>query len=183
MIQGNANSVQRLTQGTQDSQVGEQLLKSLSSTAQADQELPDVLFSVMGLDPGKTTGFAIAQVNLTKKNYKWVEVGEVPIQEFSPWLSNHKYLSWITVEDFTLRPGKKTEFLNQGWTNLETAKLVGRVEQFCFENVIKCRVPQPAEKPFGYKLAGIPYVPGKKGTHKWDAMAHCCNLIRRVWKI
>lgn len=141
------------------------------------------IVKVLGIDPGKTTGWCLGVVSLKERKVLKITMGKVPIETFSTWLSSYKDCEWIAVEDFILRDGKKTEFLNQGWHQLETAKLVGRVEQFCFEHGIKCRVAQPAEKPYGYKLAQLPYIPGKKRMDAFDAAAHFYNLIRRVYQI
>lgn len=154
-----------------------------SQNLPTSQEDPGSTVKVLGLDPGLTTGWCLLRVSPSERKVLKIRYGEVKLEKFSPWLISLKNLEWIAVEDFILRDTQKTKFMNQGWHTLETAKLVGRVEHHCIEHGIKYRVAQPAEKPFGYKLAGLPYIPGKKGTHSWDAAAHAYNLIRRVYTI
>lgn len=140
-------------------------------------------FDVLGIDPGITSGFALATVNIQKQSVSFIPSWEVPIGDFSSWLKQYKDVEVIVVEDFVLRPDKKTEFMNKGFTSLETAKLVGRVEQFCFEHDIKRFLAQASDKAFAYKLIGETYVKGKKGMHKLDAKAHARHYVRRRWSI
>lgn len=138
---------------------------------------------ILGIDPGETSGFALAELDLPTRGITWPLIWEVDITEFSENLNYFKLVSLITCEDFTLRPDKQSEFLNRGYTSLKTAKLVGRVEQFGFVNGIPVRTPQAAEKPFAYKLIGLTYVKGKKDMHMADSKAHARNAIRKVWSI
>lgn len=142
--------------------------------------------ALLGLDPGLTSGLAVALVNLQTKEIEWPLLTSCPISSFSETIQqlfDEYVFDYIVCEDFTLRPDKRSEFLNQGFTSLETAKLVGRVEQFCFTNGIVCSTPQASDKPFAYKLIGMTYVKGKKNMHKWDAKAHARLFIRKQWSI
>ena len=137
------------------------------------------LFKILGIDPGITNGFADVFVNLVDKSLSW-NVFEVNIEDFSRqlMLTNPDI---VVIEDFILRPDKKTEFMNKGFTSLETAKLIGRAEQWCYEHGRLCVLAQASDKKFAYALLSETYVKGKKGMHKMDAKAHARHYIRKRW--
>jgi hypothetical protein len=141
---------------------------------------------ILGIDPGLTSGLAVAILDLQTKEIEWPLLAECSIGVFSENLQllHDEYIfDFMVCEDFTLRPDTRSDFLSKGFTSLETAKLVGRVEQFCFTNSIGCSTPQASDKKFAYKLIGMEYVRGKKNMHKWDAKAHARLFIRRHWSI
>ena len=136
-------------------------------------------FKILGIDPGITNGFALALVNIVDKTIEW-KVWETHIDEFSLHLGVHEP-DIVVIEDFILRPDKRTEFMNKGFTSLETAKLVGRAEQWCYEHGRVCSIAQASDKKFAYSLLGETYVKGKKNMHKMDAKAHARHYIRKRW--
>lgn len=139
---------------------------------------------VLGIDPGeKKSGFALLEVLVPARQVDVHRMWLVKPEQFSEELAMLPLLDMIACEDFTLRPGKQTEFLNKGYTKLTTAKFVGRVEQYALERNIPLRCPQPAEKPFGYKLIGKEYVKGKPNMDIYDAAAHARTAIRKMWSV
>lgn len=153
----------------------------LSTTMESEEKK----IRILGIDPGIISGFALLECQLSTRQIEWPLVTQVKIEQYSPFLDSlvPLQLSLISCEDFTLRPGKQTEFLDKGFTSLETAKLVGRTEQFAHTNQIRIVTPQASNKPFAYKLIGMTYVKGKKNMHKFDAKAHARHALRQFWSI
>ena len=141
---------------------------------------------ILGIDPGKTSGFAIySLIPKERDSLKFERWWEVNISDYSPTLEGLTFVTKVGIEDFILRPTGKGSFLTKGkgYHTLDTAKLIGRVEQWAYTNKIQCVVNQPAEKPMGYKMAKLPYVAGKQGTHMMDAAAHARLTIRKVYQL
>ena len=140
-------------------------------------------FKVLGLDPGGLTGYSVSQVNPAERKFSWIKKGELTRKEFNQFLKRAvSVVDYVVCEDFVI------DTRVEGWDNtrqksndLFVAKMVGRVQFACFMYKKPLAIYQPAEKPLGYKKAGLPYVKGKKGTHIWDSMAHNAHFISEQW--
>lgn len=144
---------------------------------------PSSTYRVLGLDPGGTTGWSVAEVDLDAKKFVWLKRGEVSHSEFNRFIAKAiPKVDYVACEDFVIQ----TEV--EGWNNtrqksndLFVAKMVGRVQFACFTYSTALILYLPRDKPLGYKKAGLPYVKGKKGTHTWDSMAHAAHFISDQW--
>lgn len=137
----------------------------------------------LGIDPGGTTGYA--WVRLVGTDLVLIEAGAVSDNGFYDWLDSwaDKALQlpkdaderiFVACEDFIKRPDKG----NQEWLELPVAKQIGAAQYRAYQLNWRCIIQQPSCKPMGYKLAGLPYTPGKAGTHIADAQAHAAFFLR-----
>ena len=143
------------------------------------------IFRVLGLDPGGLTGYCISVVEPKKRKFTWDMdyQGECPTNKFNAMLKKLvPMVDYVVCEDFRIDTRVKDWNVTRETSNdLFVAKLVGRVQFACSVYGKPIILYLPAEKPFGYKKAGLPYVKGKKGTHTWDSMAHNAHFISEQW--
>lgn len=138
----------------------------------------------IGIDPGGTTGYA--WVRLVGTKLVLIEAGSVAESGFFDWLDSwaDKVLQlpaldtderiFVACEDFIKRPDKG----NNDWLELPVAKQIGAAQYRAHQLSWRCVIQQPSCKPMGYKLAGLPYTPGKAGMHIADAQAHAAYFLR-----
>ena len=141
-----------------------------------------LLITVLGIDPGGTTGVAIGTFTLNDRtSLKWLEAKEVKSPFFNQWLQKTiPTVDYVVCEDFLIKPHVKA------WANTtqtsgttDTPKLIGRVEFACFVYGKPFAAQPPSDKSFAYSLLGMTYIQGKKGQHKFDAMAHARLFMRK----
>lgn len=142
-------------------------------------------YRVLGLDPGGTTGWALATVVPEERKFEWVKKGGVPMAGFNTFLRNAlQKVDCVACEDFIILPQEKRwNATREKANNLYTAKLVGRVQFACWFFGKELMIFPPSRKPFGYKLNGLTYVKGKKNMHDYDGMAHARLFMREKWNI
>ena len=124
---------------------------------------------LLGIDPGGTTGWA--QVELKDGEIHPINFGEtkdITGQELLPLLSDSDV---IVVENFLIDP----RYARAGafdYDDMIAPQVIGAIRTLCSQ-LDKEIVLQPASiKPVGYSWLGKKYRKGKKGMHKWDALAH-----------
>lgn len=136
----------------------------------------------LGVDPGNSTGYGL--VRLEDDKLILITAGVISENGLYDWLdewpkyNEYKYNSeeriFVAIEDFIKRPG----VANGEWLELLTAKFIGsmlyRAHQCGWRSVLQ----QPSCKPMGFKLAGLDYTPGKKGTHTADGISHAAYFLR-----
>lgn len=80
-------------------------------------------------------------------------------------------LSAIICEDWRTRPKEESRHAGT-WSEQIEARIIGIVMHEAWLRDIEFVLQQPSIKPIGYGNAGLKYIPGKKGTHMQDAVAH-----------
>lgn len=134
---------------------------------------------ILGVDPGLTTGYAFWDT----ESQVWLSVGELKTKpssleesEILPFLQNYEgsKVNIVAIENYIQRPNFRSNNNNHHhfWTDQTTAKIIGIFCMWSFLNNSIYDEQEPSIKPVGYKIAKMTYVPGKKGTHIADAMAH-----------
>ncbi len=124
---------------------------------------------ILGLDPGKSTGYALIEVvdrNIALKDFG-VEKNE-QVSKISDLISQSDL---VICEDFKLRP----EMARAGsldYDNMVASRVIGKIELLCDLSKTKMVKQQPSLKPVAYGFAGMRYVKGKKNMHWQDAFAH-----------
>lgn len=124
---------------------------------------------ILGVDPGKHSGVAMLEIKnkRAKLTEAYVELN-VGSEKFRSLIEQATY---VVVEDFKVRPGKARQGAFD-WDQMETPKIIGKIELLADELGKKIILQQPSVKPVGYGYAGMKYVPGKSGMHVFDAAAH-----------
>lgn len=123
------------------------------------------------LDPGKKTGYADYEDETP------VAMGEIlcspkDLETFYSWLQARQNIDVLIVEGYRNRPTPMTKGHANTWSvNLES-QIVGYCKGWCRANGVEYVEQMPDIKPVGYGMAGLKYVPGKRGTHMQDALAH-----------
>ena len=125
---------------------------------------------LLGIDPGKTTGWAVAELGenrrIVPKNF-----GHSTDPTGLELLEMMKESDYIIVEDFLVDP----RFARSGafdYDSMIAPQVIGSIKTLAAQ-VKKEIVMQPASvKPVGYGFLGKKYKKGKKGMHQWDALAH-----------
>lgn len=128
------------------------------------------MIEVLGVDPGKTTGWATIYVEST---------GTIRLGEFGVTMDmtlvdikdRIQSADIIVVEGFWARPDKamKGQF---NWQNFPAEEVIGSLLTLCKLFEKKSVKQQPSQRVPGYGFAGLEYKKGKKGTHWQDALAH-----------
>lgn len=126
--------------------------------------------NIISVDPGDMSGWARIE------DGKPVQIGEVEFpEEMFDWLTelSQNKPDVLVVENYRIRPAKfsKSGFAHQ-WGEIKAIQVIGALKYFAHLHRIGLVLQEPAVKPAAYGLAGMTYVPGKKGTHMQDAVAH-----------
>jgi hypothetical protein len=129
---------------------------------------------VLGLDPGGTTGWA--SVEAQKKRLAVLRMGTSRDATLADLDELFKEADVIVVEDFKVRPKMAVQG-KFNWNSMDTTRIIGAAQTLARIHKKKFVLQQPAVKPMGYGYAGLKYVPGKKGTHAQDAIAHACFFL------
>jgi hypothetical protein len=125
--------------------------------------------SLIGLDPGVTTGYAIST-----DNGKLVDYGQLGKLELFEFLSDVKPHTFV-VEDFKIRPNH-----NFNWNGMEVIRVIGAIEYRAHELKAKLVFQQPSVKPVAYKWAGLPPPSSHKNSHQTDAWAHLVFFNHKI---
>lgn len=126
--------------------------------------------TILGLDPGKTTGWAIIRVGEDRK----VELGligetkDMALLEIEPRFDEADV---IVYENFLVRPknAMKGDF---NYDPMFAPQVIGAIKTLAALKKKDLQKQEPAIKPVGYGFAGLQYTRGKKGMHVQDAIAH-----------
>lgn len=125
---------------------------------------------LLGIDPGGTTGWAQAELqeDMEIKPINFGESKDITGQELIPMIDGSDI---IVVENFLIDP----RYARSGafdYDDMIAPQVIGAIRTLCSQRD-KEIVLQPASiKPVGYGYLGKKYRKGKKGMHKWDALAH-----------
>ena len=125
---------------------------------------------LIGIDPGKTTGWATITVEDKK-----IALGLFGVTKDQTLLEIAEHLKGADVvvyEGYWIRPDKA----NSGafdWQQVPAEQTIGALFTLCKlygKNLIVKQ--QPSQRVPGYGFAGLKYDKKKKGTHWQDALAH-----------
>lgn len=128
---------------------------------------------LLGIDPGKTTGWAQAELDVATRVIKPLNFGDSTDPTGLELLEMMKESDYIIVENFLVDP----RYARSGafdYDSMIAPQVIGSIRtlaaQIGKENQIAM---QPSSvKPVGYAWLGKKYKKGKKGMHRWDALAH-----------
>jgi hypothetical protein len=132
---------------------------------------------LLGFDPGTTTGVALATLNDKKLTLDAVDsirsITARKVQEFV------RETDIVICENFLVRPNRaRTGAFD--WNSMEPVRVIGLIQAVAELEDRKFVLQEPAIKPMGFGWAGLKYVPGKKGTHSQDAVAHLTYYAVKV---
>jgi hypothetical protein len=117
----------------------------------------------MAIDPGLTSGFAIAN-----GNGQILNLGETRDRKYLLELIGMMDPTVVICESFELFPHKAME---QSWSEMDTVKVIGQIEYWCDQNKKKLVMQRPNTKTMGYRFMGR-NKPKGHGSHKVDALSH-----------
>jgi len=125
---------------------------------------------ILGIDPGKTTGWA--ELSLQGRSLHLGMFGSTKDKTLVEIMPLLKEADVIIYEGWWTRPSKAQKGAFD-WKPMEAPEVIGSLLTLCKilekKQVIK---QQPSSKVPGYSFAGMKYVKGKQGTHWQDALAH-----------
>jgi len=127
---------------------------------------------ILGLDPGKTTGWAT--ITVTDKQITLGIFGQTKDQTLVEIADHFKEADIIVYEGFWMRPDKARAG-HFDWYQNDAEQVIGAVKTLC--KLYQKGEPvkqQPSQKRPGYGFSGQLYKEGKHGTHWQDALAHAC---------
>jgi hypothetical protein len=125
---------------------------------------------ILGLDPGKTTGLALIELDgrRIKPPEAYGECKDETLLEIE-----HLFIEAdvIVVEDFKTRPNdaRRGAF---DWDQMIAPQVIGAAKALAKRHSKLFVLQQASLKPVAYGLSNQKYVPGKKGMHRQDALAH-----------
>lgn len=129
---------------------------------------------VLGIDPGKVTGWAL--VKTEDKKMSPMNFGHSRDQtalELQPQIEKAEI---VVIESFLVRP-KNARRGAFDYDDMVAPRVIGAVTTLA-TLLGKQVVMQPASiKPVGYGFSNTKYVKGKKNMHQWDALAHACYWL------
>lgn len=125
---------------------------------------------LLGVDPGKTTGWAQAELG-DDKVIKPINFGETLDPTGLELFDFMKESDFIIVESFLIDP----RYARSGafdYDDMIAPQVIGSLKTLAAQ-IGKEIVTQPSSvKPVGYGFLGKRYKKGRKGMHRWDALAH-----------
>lgn len=126
--------------------------------------------TILGIDPGKTTGWAMISVD--KPKISLVEFGVTKDTTLVEIINQLKKTDVVVYEGWFTRPDKSRTGAFD-WKPMETPQVIGSLLTLCkVLEIQRVHKQQPSQKVPGYGFAGLNYVKGKQGTHWQDALAH-----------
>lgn len=133
--------------------------------------MPDPYY--LAVDPGVTIGWATFD-----QNGSGLTMGQASIPQFYEMLRNCKS-QVIIVEDYRKNP---EHFMRKehAWSRLETVRVIGAIEFYCFLTGKQC-VEQPNTiKPIAYMWAGMKPSKNHKISHEQDAYVHGVYYLQKA---
>ena len=124
---------------------------------------------ILGIDPGKTTGLALLEMENKKLTILSIrESKDETAVDFLPWIDESDV---IVLEAFLLRPNNaRTGSFD--WSDMVAPRVIGSVTTLATLRQKELVIQQPSIKPVGFAWANLTYKKGRKGTHQQDAVAH-----------
>ena len=159
-------------------------LEQLYNTRRARLEVPEAKGTLVALDPGGTTGYAIFN-HLTLQEAGQLDTGsqEEALKLFEPLLgvgdrdrNRNRNIDAVVMEDHRVYQNRIEQHAG---SSLSTPRLIGMIETLCLQHSIPWH-KQPASMPKQFvtdeklKAWGL-YLPGKR--HARDAIRHACYFI------
>jgi hypothetical protein len=123
----------------------------------------------LALDPGGTTGYAVFN-----EHGDSIDIGEVFTKEELRDLLNDVKPTIVICEDW-----KTKKDVHLGGDPLETIRIIGRVEEWCYNNDCKFVLQLNTVKGIAYKMAGMSKTKTKSLSHRLDAYAHGVFYLER----
>lgn len=124
---------------------------------------------ILGFDPGKTTGWAMMEVE--NKKILPLNLGQDKDMSMRQQIENIKSADLVVIEDFLVDP----KFARKGafdYNDMPASQVIGSLKTLCEMSDKKFVLQGASVKPMGYGWMGMRYVKGKKNMHHWDAVAH-----------
>jgi len=118
--------------------------------------------TILGIDPGKMTGWA-----LLDDTGKLVDMGQVSYPGLYEWLDSLHYIDIYVIENFRIRPG-----VNFSWQEMDTIKAIGAAEFRAYQKGAHVVKQEPANYTVGAKWAGIQIPKDHSISHQAVAYAH-----------
>ncbi len=144
---------------------------------------------ILGIDPGMTTGWAVAKVH-EPDHFEWIVISDplgIKYRDFNEWLwKTVPKVDLVICEDYVLNPKvKKWTAAATMYNPLLTKGLVGRIEIACWHFEKKLILQEAHIKPFGFTLNKIRYPnkPSDPMRHHYDAKAHIRYYLRQEFAI
>jgi hypothetical protein len=135
---------------------------------------------VIGVDPGKTTGWAC--IEIIDNQIKLGLFGQTKDQTLVDIKDHIAWADVIVFEGFWLRPDK-ARLGHFDWQQNVAEQAIGSLMTLCKLLQKQAVVKQmPSQKRPGYGFSGQEYKKGKTGTHWQDALAHACFYAVSVLK-
>ncbi len=124
---------------------------------------------VLGIDPGKSTGLALIQVDGKTILPVVTEVSrDLTTSDYAHLLERADIL---VVENFRVRPNKARQG-SFDWDPMVTTQVIGALQLQARQKNKILVLQEPAVKPVGYGWSNMKYQVGRKGMHWQDALAH-----------
>jgi hypothetical protein len=145
---------------------------------------------VLGIDPGMTTGWAVAAISEARDTFKWLTISTpegIPYSGFNDWLwKTVPKVDLVIAEDYVLDPRvKKWDGARNMKNSLLTKGLVGRIELTCWHFHVNLVLQEAKVKPNGFRMNKIKYPnnPRDPMRHYYDAKAHIRHYLRMEFDI
>lgn len=122
---------------------------------------------ILGIDPGKTTGWATLAIDNTRKA-KMTSFGESKELLLTDIHHLFQACEVVVFEEFWIDPKKTFSRTPQ----MEVIQVIGVVKALAAQFSKPCHGQRNMIKPAGYGYLGLKYVKGAKGKHSQDALAH-----------
>lgn len=125
---------------------------------------------LQGYDPGGTTGWATVLLN---DEHKLIPVNFDHDKDTSMQnqIERIREADLVIIENWRTDPKyAKSGAFDQD--EMIAPQVIGSLKTLCKIWDIPFVLQPSSIKPVGYGYLGKPYVKGKKGMHKWDALAH-----------
>jgi hypothetical protein len=127
---------------------------------------------ILGLDPGKSTGWGM----ITVENRK-IQLGlfgvtkDMTLREID---QHFREADVVVYEGFWINPkmAAKGDF---NWDQMPAPQVIGVILRVCAEmEISRVEKQSSSVKPAAYGFAGMKYRKGMNGMHAQDAIAHAC---------
>ena len=124
---------------------------------------------IVGFDPGKTTGYAI--LSLKDRKMTPLDFGESTDETLQDLMPHIERSQIVVIEGFWINP-QKARGGHFDYDDMIAPQVIGALQMKGRELGKDVHIQPSSIKPVGYGFVGKKYVKGKKGMHKWDALAH-----------